>query len=151
MKHGNTLIWVCTLLLTLLLLAAGMVKAETSIVCTDYGYRIPSEDKVVVGARTYIRYDGVCRPQSELNQANGNWPYRVYDLGDTYILQRKNHYLELPNTPWLNWHFGFDKVSLDFLYIGSHMRLCGDGCLYLNTTSGSKICGNETETYMEAP
>jgi hypothetical protein len=145
MKHGNVLAGV-------LLFLASTAAAEVPIVCTDTGYLIPSENKAVVGARTYIRYDGVCRPMSELNTpAQGGWPYRVYDLGDTYILQRKNHYLELPNTPWLNWHFGFDKVSLDFLYIGSHMRLCGDGCLYLNTTSGSKICGNETETYMEAP
>ena len=105
---------------------------EAPITCTGYGYYIPSEDRSVIGGRTYFRHDGVCRPESEINLASGDWTYLVVE-GDTYYnLSRKGRTLRIPKKSWLNWHFGVDKITLDFQ--ANSMTQLVDRSVYYNAS-----------------
>jgi len=84
---------------------------------------------------TYERWDGEIRPVNEItNPYNGDFPYKVIDLGGSYKIERLNNTFILPKKTWMNYDFSIHKIS-PIITINSLNQLSNIGVSYNSSVS----------------
>ena len=134
--HGVNMYKQWIIICAVLVLISINVSSEVPIECTDFGYRVPSTNQIILGESTYIRSDGVCRPLKEAEIGTSNWPYTMEEVGGDIVLSRKGKSISLPNPDWLNYNFGFNKIGFDFtvnnIYtLQERSTVYNDSCRYI--------------------